>query len=121
MNYYQLPLFEHVYFEDSYVLGVKEESGSLIFDLEVVLTEDSPLYTMPAFGENYCYKRAELAFCDVSAVNWVEKRFFKNRDSSGGVDYGNIDFFSVDNEDCTLSGDWGVVKLTCKNMSLKIL
>ena len=121
MNYYQLPLFEHVYFEDSYVLGVKEGSGSLIFDLEVVLTEDNPLYTAPAVGERYCYKRAELAFCGVSILNWVEKRFKKNRDSSGEVDYGNIDSFIVDNGVYTLSGDWGVVEFTCKNMSFKIL
>lgn len=50
MNYYELPFFKCVYFEDSYVLGIEEKSESLVFYLEVVLTEENPLYMPPKPG-----------------------------------------------------------------------
>lgn len=43
--YEQLPGLQHIYLQDSWVLGISHDEESLVFELEFVLTEGHPLYT----------------------------------------------------------------------------
>ncbi|MFY1843184.1 hypothetical protein ACOTEK_16710 [Achromobacter xylosoxidans] len=119
MNYYELPFFKCVYFEDSYVLGIEEKSESLVFYLEVVLTEENPLYMPPEPGERYFYKKAILTFNDIRVKNWIERSSSETKDGSGSIDYGNIDLFKLEGGIYTLSGDWGVLKVECENIDFQ--
>jgi hypothetical protein len=59
--YYRLfKSLAEVYLEDSWVLEVDERGGSLVFDLEVVLTERHAFYGPPQPGEMHCYRRGQL-------------------------------------------------------------
>ncbi|MEE1926467.1 hypothetical protein V0R50_31095 [Pseudomonas sp. 148P] len=109
MNYYEIPSLSGFYFEDSYVLSIDENSISLVFELEVVLTEEHPQFENPKKGEQYCYRRVFLRFLNVDYLKWLDRRFTTFLDASGETDYGNIDRFVVDNGFYALSGDWGAV------------
>lgn len=50
-GYETIPGLEHIYLEDSWVLGVSETDSSLTFDLEAVLTEHHPDWQPPRAGE----------------------------------------------------------------------
>ncbi|OGQ53942.1 MAG: hypothetical protein A3J24_00595 [Deltaproteobacteria bacterium RIFCSPLOWO2_02_FULL_53_8] len=118
MDYYQIPSLSSVYLEDSYVLAIHEHDDRLVFDLDVVLTENHPFYNQPKEGEQYCYKRALLRFSGVSYIEWVHRRFVKFTDAAGESDYGNIDVFSKEGDCCALAGDWGEVKVKCSTIEL---
>lgn len=118
MNYYQIPALSSVYLEDSYVLAIHQYDDRLVFDLDVVLTENHPFYKQPKKGEQYCYKRASLSFSGVSYIEWICRRFIKFSDATGESDYGNIDTFSKDGDCCSLAGDWGAVRVKCSTIEL---
>lgn len=109
MNYYEVPLLSGFYFEDSYVLSIDEASGSLVFELEAVLTDEHPQFERPKKGEQYCYRRVLLRFLNADYLEWLDRRFTTFLDASGESDYGNIDRFVIDNGCYALSGDWGAV------------
>ena len=110
-KYNTLSGLEHIYLEDSYVLGIYERSQSLEFNLEAVLTEDHNLYHSPQPSEQYCYRSMKMTFTDVSSIEWLVQKNICNKDPDGSVDFGNIDSFMFDEESYTLSGDWGEVRI----------
>lgn len=118
MDYYQIPALSNVYLEDSYVLAIHEYDDRLVFDLDVVLTEDHPSYEQPKEGEQYCYRRASLCFSGVSYFEWIRRRFIQFSDAAGESDYGNIDTFSKDDDRYSLAGDWGEVRFSCSFIEL---
>jgi hypothetical protein len=118
--YYQLKGLEHVYLEDSYVLGIQINSSSVEFSLSLVLTEQHPLYSPPLPSEQYCYRSGLLRFPDVERVKWLEKLMRPYTDATGTVDYGNIDEFYLADGHYYLSGDWGKVEIKSSPPSLEI-
>lgn len=109
--YNDVPGLQHVYLEDSFVLGVREYPGRVEFDLEVVLTPDHPDYSVPRENEQYCYRPATLVFPRVTDIRWLERHFRKIPDPSGSPDYGNIDVFEADGRKYKVCGEWGSVEL----------
>jgi len=111
-RYEQLPGLEHVYLEDSWVLGVFETADELRFVVEAVLTEQHPEWHTPKPSEQYAYKRIALVFRRPREVVWVERMSgLPAMDASDELDYGNIDAFTWDGLVFDLSGDWGHVRV----------
>jgi hypothetical protein len=100
-----------VYLEDSHVLGLAEEPGSISFEMDFVLTEGHPFYAEPKPAEQYCYQRGWLVFAGLGRVAWAERTFRPITDATGAIDYGNIDAFSVDGRLHRLEGEWGQLEV----------
>jgi hypothetical protein len=95
-GYEHLPGFEHLYLEDSWVLGVHESADELRFDVEAVLTEDHPEWHPPKTDAVHTYKRLSLVFPNTRNVTWAERMTGPPAvDASGEADYGHIDVFYV--------------------------
>lgn len=111
-SYERLPGLEHLYLEDSWVLGVYESDVSLSFDLDAVLTEQHPQWHPPRPGEQYAYRRMALTFPSVRSVEWLSRGGPPATDASGKRDWGNIDsFVARDDGTYELEGDWGHVRV----------
>lgn len=61
---------EHVYLEDSWILGLAFDADRLIFTSDFVLLDTHPRYSPPREGEQYCYIRGELILEDVTELRW---------------------------------------------------
>jgi hypothetical protein len=108
-EYPDLPGFEHLYLEDSWVLGVGETEDGLTFDVETVLNQDHQ-WTPPKPGEVHCHQRLLIAFRRPTSIEWIER--FPGppaTDATGQKDYGHIDTFLCDDERYELNGNWGHV------------
>lgn len=85
-----------VYLEDSFVLEVIEIEDRLEFIVEFVLRGNHPRYCPPKPNEQYCYAIGKLTFPNIKSKQWIVKTLSPSTDSTGSVDYGNIDsFFQV--------------------------
>jgi hypothetical protein len=107
---YELPGFDQVYFEDSFVNGLIEAGDELSFLLDLVLREGHPRYSPPKAGEQYCYRQVKLMVAQPTLVRWERRDFRPTTDAAGEVDYGNIDAMQELNDGSyRLEGDWGIV------------
>jgi hypothetical protein len=107
--YDELPGFEHVYLEDSWVLGVTEGVGGLRLNLDLILTDQHPKWTPAKPEERYCYVSAALVFASPHRVKWIKQPDRPARDATGELDWGNIDSFEWDDSTYELEGGWGAV------------
>lgn len=103
-----------VYLEDSYVLEIVEEPGTVRVRIEAVLTPEHPAYHPPKAGEQYCYATGWLILSEVEKVEWKRRsdRYFT--DATGEVDLGNIDYMKREAEGWALGGDWGDVVIVTR-------
>jgi hypothetical protein len=103
---------QHLYLEDSYVLGVRIGGHSLEFELEAVLCEPHELYHPPGPDSYYCFRAGVLKFPDVTKMKWTDFSFPRSIDADDLVDYGNINaFYQEDDGSYYLVGDWGEVSV----------
>jgi hypothetical protein len=107
LNYWQLPGFENIYLEDSYVLSINANTISIQILLEAVLTENHPLYTPALSGEQYCYRQMTVYFPHPQTYDLVLNNISAIADPDGSVDYGNIDDFFMEDDKYYLRGEWG--------------
>jgi len=107
LNYWQLPGFENIYLEDSYVLSINANTISIKILLEAVLTENHPLYTPALSGEQYCYRQMTVNFPHPQTYDLVLNNISAIADPDGSVDYGNIDVFFMADDKYYLRGEWG--------------
>lgn len=107
LNYWQLPGFENIYLEDSYVLSINANTISIQILLEAVLTENHPLYTPALSGEQYCYRQMTVYFPHPQTYDWFLKKISAIADPDGSLDYGNIDDFFMADDKYYLRGEWG--------------
>jgi len=120
--YYELPGFDQVYLEDSFVTGLIETGEELSFVLDLVLREGHPRYSSPKAGEQYCYRHAKLMFAHPTLVRWETRSFRPATDASGEIDYGNIDAMqALDDGSCYLEGNWGAVVIASDPPSIVFL
>lgn len=111
-GYEQLPGFEGVYLEDSFVLAIREDMNRLEFDLEIVLRESHPRYHPPKQGEQYYYEKTTLVFSGVSSKVWTRRSIVAVVDANGETDYGNIDRFELlPSGEYDVEGEWGQVRV----------
>ncbi len=120
-NYYEWSNFENTYLEDSFVLSIEEFESSLSFIVEVVLTENHPLYSSPNTGEQYCYRKGKIIFQELKSVEWSNRNTQPFTDAVDSEDYGNIDAFILDADGYHLSGDWGEVVVNSSPVKLEWL
>lgn len=112
LQYHELPQLADIYLEDSLVRAVHDTRSDLVFDLDLVLTEENPRYTPPTPDKQYCYATGSLVFPNAREVTWLNKEFRPSRDAGGAVDYGNIDTFVLtDDGFYVLTGEWGELRL----------
>jgi hypothetical protein len=113
VHYGKLPGLKDVYLEDSYVLSIADEPGSLRFTILLVLRDTHVSYVAPTSQDRYCYRLGVLEFRDASRVDWSHRSKRRYRDADGRVDYGNVDvFFREADGSYHLEGDWGVVDVS---------
>jgi len=120
-SYHHLDIFNNVYFEDSFVLGIRFDEFELIFLLELVLLESHARYLAPRKNQQYYYTRAELRFSKIKNTRWFELNFKANSDSENEIDFGNIDSFEFNEDIFILEGDWGRVEVQCDDVELAYL
>ena len=119
-DYTEIGDLAEVYLEDSWVLGVAAEPGVIRFDIDFVLTERHPSYGPPKPDEQYCYRRGSLVFEGVTDVNWTEQGAPPARDSTGEIDYGNIDAMTFENDGYELRGLWGKMTLSATTVRVDL-
>lgn len=111
IDYGQFPGLAGVYLEDSYVLSISEAAGQLTFELDAVLTPESPVYQAPRPEEQYCYANGKLIFQNVVSVEWAARSERHYTDASGEQDLGNVDVLAFDGQAFVVEGDWGKVRV----------
>jgi hypothetical protein len=109
--YYELPGFEALYLEDSYVLDVRETGRAVIFVMDFVLTRQRQACQPPKPNEQYCYHRGQIEFVGPETVNWMRREFRPTTDPDGSVDYGNIEIFQNTGTVYQVAGEWGEVHI----------
>lgn len=117
-NYFEIDDLEDLYLEDSFVLNITEKADELKFEVDFVLTENHPLYSLPAATEQYCYKKGVLLFMGVSLAIWEDRSRKHFVDKNCEVDYGNIDCFNFSGKIFKLSGDWGAINFEADSVTV---
>lgn len=118
--YYELPKLGNLYFEDSYVIDIKQDEKHIKFLIEAILTPEHPLYHSPLPDEQYCYKNIKLCFSNFDKAIWIEKNDVYNIDINGEIDRGNIDCFYQYNNYFYLTGEWGKLKILGAKTSIDL-
>lgn len=116
MHYYDEACLANVYLEDSYVLAIEESVSTLSFTMDLVLLESHPLYEKPTAGEQYCYRKARIHFCQTQFVLWHKRSALISKDADGRADLGNVDTFRIEGPTYHLTGDWGAVSVSCDTL-----
>ena len=109
--YYEFHSLEHVYLEDSYVLDIQTEPGTVEISVDTVLTENHPQYSDPLPDEQYCYRNGRICFRNAKSITWVKKSMVLIPDLEGPPDYGNIDEFYFSEGSYHLIGEWGELEI----------
>lgn len=52
-----------------------------------------------------------IVFPKVRSVQWIQKTMWRTVDHDGTVDYGSIDYFTVEGDKSHLIGDWGEIEI----------
>jgi hypothetical protein len=110
-SYETIDALAHILLEDSWVLGIAVTPDRVEFELEYVLLETHPLYKQPPPHEAHCYVRGTLSFADVRRVAWSEIGAPPATDATGGLDFGHIDVFTIDDGVFALVGDFGELEI----------
>lgn len=116
--YFELSGLEHIYLEDSWVVGINADKNNARFKVEFVLTEHHEEYHLPHEGKQYCYKVGVLKFENCSEINWHSVHHVGHVDLDGQIEMGNIHNFNYEGDTYHLQGDWGEVEITCEKVSL---
>lgn len=110
-DYTQLPGFEHLYLEDSFVLDIVAHPGRLTITADLVLTPEHPQYQPPQQGEPHCFHRGRIEFTAVRRLVWSAQGAPPAIDASGDLDYGGIDALRRIGEVTYLDGDVGQLEI----------
>ncbi|MEW2518943.1 hypothetical protein [Actinacidiphila alni] len=109
-TYDELPGFEHVLLEDSYVLDIEARPGVLTLRLDLLLLPGHPEHRPPRPGERACFRTATLVFRDVRDLHWTGQGRPPSRDPDGTPDHGCVDALTRTDADAyRLEGDWGAI------------
>ncbi|MEO1657570.1 MAG: hypothetical protein AAFR65_07600 [Pseudomonadota bacterium] len=111
MKYFEwINALSSIYLEDSYVLEVRERASEIEFEMEFVLQDSHPCYTIPKEGEMYCYRRGIIRLRNCLDISWTNKQYAL-RQRLEDRDYCNIDAFYSDGDKIFIEGDWGQLSL----------
>lgn len=116
--YIEIPALTDVVLEESYVLKISAEPGSVALRAEFVVGPRHPEYHEPAPDESDCFVRGTLRFHHVRSVAREGQGAPPARDASGEIDYGHIDDLRWDGEFYELEGDWGRMRVVADGLDL---
>ena len=103
---------DHLYLEDSHLLGFVADGADLSFIVDAVQSKTSPYLTDPKPGDQYSYRRVAIRFPGTTSDVWHECSFRASMDASGAVDFDNIDAFQEQQPGVyRLTGAWGDVTI----------
>ncbi|MEU6848409.1 hypothetical protein ABZ901_00460 [Actinacidiphila alni] len=120
-TYDELPGFEHVLLEDSYVLDIEARPGALALRLDLLLLPGHPEHRPPRPGERACFRNATLVFRDVRDLHWTGQGTPPSRDADGTPDHGCVDALTRTGADAyRLEGDWGGITVASAPPALLI-
>lgn len=109
--------------QDSFVLGWRQEHERLVFSVLVSLWPGHPSYTPPPPNDWTCYRAAELIFDRARKVAGLKEMQDVRPaiDADGSVDYGNIDSLARNDDGTfTVSGEFGEVRVTADGIRLAV-
>ena len=105
--YTDLRELAEIVLEESYVLGIKAEPGTMTLDMDFVLTPNHPSYSPPPSSEWACFRRGTLRLVGVRRLTWTDQGQPPALDASGERDWGHVDTFEWDEGRFVLAGDFG--------------
>ena len=121
MNAYtDLPGLEEIVLEESYVLAVRAEPATVVFEVDFVLTQKHPEYVRPPATERECFHRGFLRFLKVESLVWGDQGLQPAVDASGELDYGHIDSLTTGQRTFWLEGDWGRMEVCAGMLELEL-
>lgn len=122
MDWTELEQFRGIDLNDSFILGWRLEGQCVIFELEASIWPESEYYIPPKPGEYTCYRRATLAFKNVTECVGLPsmKSAPKSADAAERIDFGNIDSLQALNDAFSVSGDFGTVNIKGGALDFKI-
>lgn len=120
MNWTEMPEFSEIDLSESYVLGWNISHDSVEFQVEAVLCQGHPMYHEPKPNEWACFHPGQLVFREVQSLVGLpdQSKVRPSIDASGEHDYGHIDTLSRVGNEFWLSGDFGDVTFTAKDICL---
>ena len=119
-SYTEIPGFESVALEESYVIDICATPGILRFELELALTPDHPAYAAPPPEESECFRRGQIRFEGVKRLVWKGQGAPPATDATGEADRGHIDNFQWDEKTFSLEGDWGQINLLAAKVYIEL-
>jgi hypothetical protein len=99
--------FNQVVLEESFVLNLKTTMSFVDFQMNFAVNEQYPLHTPPEEDFEYCFRRGRIFFPNMEQVRWTSRIQPYIDPGSGGVDYGAIDYFYLEDGWYHLAGFWG--------------
>jgi hypothetical protein len=118
--YTDLPGFEAVVLEKSYVLGIQATAGTLTLDVDLALTPEHPVYAPPPATETDCFRRGRIRFVQVQRLVWDAQGAPPATDASGEVDFGHIHSLKWDGNAFKLEGDWGRIEVSAARAEVEV-
>jgi hypothetical protein len=109
--YYEIPGFEELGLEDSWVMDIHEDVSGIVFDVDFALCLNHPFFAPPVFDESNSFRRGHIRFREPSSVIWYRKTMTPNSDSTGEADFGNIDSFYFSENCFHLEAEWGELEV----------
>jgi len=110
-SYYEIPGFEELGLEDSWVLGIQEDASAIVFDVEFALCLNHPFFAPPLPNEVNSFRRGHIRFSEPYSANWLRKTITPNQNATGAVDFGNFDWFYFSGNCFHLDGEWGELEI----------
>jgi hypothetical protein len=119
-SYTELPGLAEIVLEESYVLGIRIEPGTVSFDMDFVLSSHHPRYTPPPPDERDSFRRGTLRLLGVRRLRWDGQGAPPALDASGEIDFGHIDSFEWEDDTFVLEGDWGRLEANASEVAASL-
>ena len=119
-DYTELPIFDGLRLEDSWVRRIKVSGSIIEFSLDFVLREKHPLFSPPLRGEALCYRSGTLSFSDFSGMEFDTRGGEAAGDPEGLLEVGFIDSMWLSGDSYLIVGEWGTLRMTGAKVSLAL-
>lgn len=119
--YTELPGFEELVLEESYVLSIQANPSRVTFDVDLVLAPRHPSTRrrhQPSATD--CFRTGCIRFSGVRRLVWEGQGAPPATDATDEPDYGHIDSFAWEDGTFLLDGDWGRMELSAAAVEVEI-
>ncbi len=112
----ELPLFDGIHLEDSWILSWSKTEEGLAFQVEFSLWPNSPFYETPKANQWTCYKIGKIVFPNLISVDGLKdmEKVKPNIGPDGEKDYGSFDSFCLASDN-TYSVTWEQEEILIKS------